>query len=124
MALKILIVEDDFANQRVTSLFLKKLGYEIDIAEHGGIAIELALQNPYQLIFMDCQMPIVDGFEATRQIRATAGPNQKIPIIALTANVVCGVNSECIEAGMDDVLNKPIQLENMKQMLLTWLEAK
>jgi CheY-like chemotaxis protein len=124
MTLKILVVEDDFANQRVTCLFLKKLGYEVDIAEHGGIAIELALATPYLLIFMDCQMPIVDGFEATRKIRSTPGPNQKTPIIALTANVVCGVNSECIEAGMDDVLNKPIQLDSMKHMLVNWLETE
>jgi len=124
MSLKILVVEDDFANQRVASLFLKKLGYEVEIAEHGGQAIELISTNTYDLIFMDCQMPVMDGFEATQKIRATDGTNKNIPIIALTANVVCGVNGECIDAGMNDVLNKPIQLDNMKQMLDTWLESK
>jgi CheY-like chemotaxis protein len=124
MSLNILVVEDDYANQRVASLFLKKLGYTVDIAEHGGLAVELTCKNTYDLIFMDCQMPIMDGFEATQKIRSTEGANQKIPIIALTANVVCGVNGECIDAGMNDVLNKPIQLENMKQMLQTWLENK
>jgi two-component system, sensor histidine kinase len=122
MTLNILVVEDDFANQRVASLFLKKLGHSVDIAEHGSQALELVSQNAYDLIFMDCQMPIMDGFEATQKIRSTEGANQNIPIIALTANVVCGVNGECIDAGMNDVLNKPIQLDSMKKMLQTWLD--
>lgn len=124
MSLKILVVEDDFANQRVASLFLKKLGYEVDVAEHGHKAIELVANNEYRLIFMDCQMPVMDGFEATQKIRSLDGPNKNIPIIALTANVICGVNDECLDAGMNDVLNKPIQLDNMKQMLQTWLEPE
>jgi CheY-like chemotaxis protein len=122
MSLNILVVEDDYANQRVASLFLKKLGYSVDIAEHGGQAIELTANKTYDLIFMDCQMPVMDGFEATQKIRSIESTNQTIPIIALTANVVCGVNGECIDAGMNDVLNKPIQLENMKKMLQTWLD--
>lgn len=123
MSTKILVVEDDFANQRVASLFLKKLGYEVDIAENGRRAIELADQQQYQLIFMDCQMPIMDGFQASRTIRDTDGPNQEVPIVALTANVVCGINGECEDAGMNDVLNKPVQLNNMKDMLEKWLAA-
>lgn len=121
MSLKILIVEDDFANQRVASLFLKKLGYETDIAENGHDGFKLALAQPYQLIFMDCQMPIMDGFVATQKIRMSEGPNQHVPIIALTANIVCGVNGECKDAGMNDVLNKPVQLDKMKQIIETWL---
>ena len=122
MSLKILVVEDDFANQRVASLFLKKLGYEVEVAEHGQQAVDLSADKKYQLIFMDCQMPVMDGFEATREIRSNDGPNKDVPIIALTANVVCGVNGECIDAGMNDILNKPIQLDNMKNMLQTWLD--
>lgn len=121
---KILVAEDDFANQRVASLFLKKLGYEVDIAENGKVAFELAQSNPYGLVLMDCQMPVMDGFEATRAIRDTKGPNQKIPIIALTANVVCGVNGDCIQAGMNDILNKPVQLEQMESMLKQWLSIQ
>jgi len=123
MSLKILIVEDDYANQRVASLFLKKLGYEVEVAENGREGLTLATSNAYQLIFMDCQMPIMDGFEATKEIRSNQGPNKDIPIIALTANVVCGVNDECLEVGMNDVLHKPLQLDNMKQMLSNWLES-
>jgi len=122
MSSKILIVEDDYANQRVASLFLKKLGYEIEVAENGRQGLELAISNSYQLIFMDCQMPIMDGYDATKAIRKEDGPNQKTPIIALTANVVCGVNDKCIGAGMNDVLNKPLQFDNMKQMLSNWLD--
>lgn len=123
MSTRILVVEDDFANQRVASLFLKKLGYDVDIAENGRRALELADENHYQLIFMDCQMPIMDGFQASRSIRDTQGPNQEVPIVALTANVVCGINDECEDAGMNDVLNKPVQLNNMKEMLEKWLAA-
>jgi len=121
MPAKILVVEDDFANQRVASLFLKKLGYEVDIAENGEKGLALALQNPYQLIFMDCQMPVMDGFQTARLIREKSGPNQTIPIIALTANVVAGINDGCSAAGMNDVLSKPVQLNIMQQMLDKWL---
>ncbi len=122
MAEKILVVEDDFANQRVASLFLKKLGYQTDIAENGEDAVKMASAAPYQLIFMDCQMPVMDGFAATRIIRASDGPNSNTPIIALTANVVCGVNGECHEAGMNDILNKPVQLNTMKNLIETWID--
>ncbi|MCW8877507.1 MAG: response regulator [Kangiellaceae bacterium] len=118
---KILVAEDDFANQRVASLFLKKLGYEVEIAENGHQAVELAESKPFQLILMDCQMPVMDGFEATKKIRASKGPNKDIPIIALTANVVCGVNGDCLSAGMNDILNKPVQLEQMKSMIEQWV---
>ena len=121
MTAKILVVEDDFANQRVASLFLQKLGHTVDIAENGLKALNLAAENDYQLIFMDCQMPVMDGFEATRQIREQSS-DCHVPIIALTANVVSGIQAECEAAGMNDVLNKPIQLRMMQAMLDKWLE--
>ncbi|TQV73819.1 response regulator [Aliikangiella marina] len=121
MSKRILVVEDDFANQRVASLFIAKLGFEADIAENGSVAVEKASESQYDLILMDCQMPIMDGFEACRQIRAENGPNQNIPIVALTANVIAGIDEECQEAGMNDVLNKPVQLDNMQAMLEKWL---
>ncbi|WP_196140115.1 response regulator [Aliikangiella sp. G2MR2-5] len=121
---KILVAEDDFANQRVATLFLKKLGYQVDIAENGQTAVSLASENTYALILMDCQMPVMDGFEATRKIRVEQGPNQQVPIIALTANVVCGINGECEKAGMNDILNKPVQLEQMKSMLERWISSQ
>ncbi|MGX5175184.1 response regulator [Aliikangiella sp. IMCC44653] len=121
MTAKILVVEDDFANQRVASLFLKKLGYESDIAENGQQAINILENETYQLVFMDCQMPVMDGFEAARQIRNLTNDNRDIPIVALTANVVSGIVEDCKQAGMNDVLNKPIQLQTIKDMLDNWL---
>ena len=121
MTARILVVEDDFANQRVASLFLQKLGHQVDIAENGLKALNLAAENDYQLIFMDCQMPVMDGFEAARQIRQKGNESQRVPIIALTANVVSGIQQECEAAGMNDILNKPIQLSVMQAMLDKWL---
>ena len=122
MSIKILIVEDDFANQQVALLFLKKLGYDADIAEDGHKALELVESNSYQLILMDCQMPILNGFEATKKIRSTPGINQTTPIIALTANLVEGINQKCFESGMNDVLNKPINMDILGRMVKQWIE--
>lgn len=124
MAKKILVVEDDFANQQVSGLFLKKFGYEVDIAANGAIAVEQALENEYGLILMDCQMPIMDGFEAARTIRTQQGPNQTTAIVALTANLMNGINQTCRESGMDDVLNKPIKMQEMQEKAERWYNQK
>jgi CheY-like chemotaxis protein len=117
---KILIVEDDFANQQVSSLFLKKFGFEVDIAVNGAVAVEHASKTKYGLILMDCQMPVMDGFEATKLIRSQEGPNQKTSIVALTANLMNGINQTCRDSGMDDVLNKPIKMQKMQEMATHW----
>ena len=121
---KILVVEDDFANQQVALLFLKKFGYEVDIAENGAEAIELTASKDYQLILMDCQMPIINGFDAARKIRSSVGANQTTPIIALTANLVDGINKKCIDSGMNDVLNKPIKMDTLLSMVEQWSEKE
>ncbi len=118
---KVLVAEDDFANQQVARLFLKKMGYEAEIAENGQQAIELANANQYALIFMDCQMPLVDGFEATRQIRQQS-KNTQTPIIALTANLLRGTDSDCFDIGMNDILFKPVKMDNMQAMLNKWIK--
>ena len=123
MTNKILVVEDDFANQQVAVLFLKKFGYETDVAENGAIAVDMAKKEKYPLIFMDCQMPEVDGFEATKQIRNIEGPNQETPIIALTANAVIGIREECLSCGMNDVLNKPINMQSLEEITKKWFES-
>jgi len=120
MTNKILVVEDDFANQQVAILFLKKFGYETEIAENGAQAVVLAQANKYPLILMDCQMPVMDGFTATRQIRTQPGPNQTTPIIALTANLVSGIDEQCKQSGMDDLLNKPVKMQDMQAMAERW----
>ncbi len=121
MTATILIVEDDFANQQVASLFVKKFGYHFEVAENGMIALEKAMQTSFDLILMDCQMPVMDGFEATKEIRNSEGPNQKTPIIALTANIVNGIEKECTDIGMNDLLNKPVSMDEMRKMIEKWL---
>ncbi len=119
----ILVVEDDFANQQVAVLFLKKFGYSTEIADNGAIAVEMALHKKYSLILMDCQMPIMDGFTSTRTIRSSEGLNQKTPIIALTANLVSGIHGDCEESGMDDILNKPVTMKAMQAMVTKWIDC-
>ncbi len=117
---KILVVEDDFANQQVATLFLQRFGYQTEVATNGQIAIDLALKHHYGLIYMDCQMPVVDGFDACQALRSQPGPNQKTPIVALTANMVSGIKQRCISVGMDDVICKPINMEMLENMSKRW----
>ena len=123
MDTKILIVEDDFANQQVATLFLKKFGYQTEVAENGAIATNLSQKNQYSLILMDCQMPIMDGFTATKVIRSKPGPNQATPIIALTANLVSGIRADCQQCGMNDILYKPVTMATMKNMVEKWIHV-
>ncbi len=116
----VLVVEDDIANQQVAVLLLKKFGYKVKLAIDGEIAVELAMEQKYSLILMDCQMPRMDGYDASIAIRKNPGPNQTTPIIALTANLMEGIDSECLAAGMDDVLNKPVLADNLKIMVEKW----
>jgi signal transduction histidine kinase/ligand-binding sensor domain-containing protein/CheY-like chemotaxis protein len=117
--LRILIAEDNPVNQKLAVRVLNKLGYrEIDIATNGKEAIEKLEQQFYEIILMDVQMPEMDGLEATRRIRAMAG--ERPVIIAMTANAMQGDREECIAAGMDDYIGKPIKLEMMVGMLEKW----
>lgn len=120
----ILLVEDKSANQTVTLEQLTKLGYSAEIAENGQEAIKRLTQpiHPYQLVLMDCQMPQVDGFEATRRIRSYEQKNGgHLPIIALTGQAMQGDRERCIAAGMDDYLSKPVHLHTLSQTILRWL---
>ncbi len=118
--IKILIVEDNVVNQKVTSGILKKLGYTADIAEDGLQAIEQCEQCQYDLIFMDCHMPNMDGYAATGEIRKS-GMNINTPIIAMTANAMQGDREKCINAGMDDYISKPIRPDTVSSSLQKWL---
>lgn len=123
-ALTILLVEDQAANQAVALQQLAKLGYTADIAENGREAIERLNQphHPYRLILMDCQMPQMDGFEATQQIRAQEqSRGEHIPIIAMTAQAMKGDQERCLAAGMDDYLSKPVRLADLSRALARWL---
>ncbi|QSF44479.1 response regulator [Paenibacillus tianjinensis] len=118
---KALVVDDHPINQRLMVSMLDKLGYDSDVAEDGSQAVDLALQNAYEFIFMDLQMPVMDGLTATARIRAGSGASaEKAVIIAMTANVMEGIQSRCKAAGMDGYISKPLKLSSIKQMVIRY----
>jgi two-component system sensor histidine kinase/response regulator len=118
----ILLAEDNIVNQKVACRILEKLGYRVDVAADGQAAFTAWESGRYDLILMDCQMPIMDGYETTRKIRQRESAGQHIPIIALTAHAMKGADNECRAAGMDDYLSKPIDRAEMQQSLRRWLD--
>ncbi|GEM_PF-3025462 len=116
----ILLAEDNLVNQKVASLFLKKLGLSCHIVGNGSKAVEALQKHSYRMVLMDVHMPEMDGLEATRNIRkneAQLDPPHRTPIIALTADAIKGDREKCIEAGMDDYLTKPLQQQGLKEMI-------
>ena len=122
--LNLLLTEDRKINQKVASEILKCFGCKIDIANNGVEALEKVQKNDYDLIFMDCQMPIMDGYEATRQIRQLDGPAAKTSIIAMTANALSGDREKCLEAGMDEYISKPITKKRICKILEQFVEQR
>jgi signal transduction histidine kinase/ActR/RegA family two-component response regulator len=120
---RLLLVEDNRINQRLALTLLNRMGYSVDLAENGLLAVSAANQEPYALIFMDMQMPVMDGIEATCQIRTGNGPNQKSPIVALTANAMSSDEQACLAAGMNDYLSKPFSQQELATCLARWLEV-
>lgn len=121
-SLKVLMVEDNLVNQKVTSAMLKHFGIESDIAENGQEAVDMVQQKSYDIIFMDCQMPVMNGFDATREIRKQEGgaTSNTVPILAMTANASPDAVSECYDSGMNDVIAKPVELGTLGEMLNKW----
>jgi PAS domain S-box-containing protein len=117
----ILLAEDNAVNQKVACRVLEKLGYRVDVAADGQAAFAAWETGRYHLILMDCQMPVMDGYETTKKIRDCERPGQRIPIIALTAHAMKGADNECRAAGMDDYLPKPIDKEQLQRTLIRWL---
>jgi len=114
---KILVVEDNIVNQKVMAKLLEKQGYPCDVAANGKEALEALSLIPYDLVFMDCQMPVLDGFEATRQWRLRQPGSRHTPIVAMTAHALKGDRERCLEAGMDDYLSKPVSPEALRDLL-------
>ena len=124
---RILLAEDNIVNQKVASKMLDKLGYRVDVVANGREATEAVSRMAYDAILMDCQMPEMDGHQATQNIRRREAANEKedrsmrVPIIALTANAMKGDRERCLESGMDDFLSKPINIEQLEETLERWI---
>jgi len=118
---RVLVADDNPVNQQVAARMLEKLGCKADVAADGMQAIEMHTWNRFDLILMDCEMPVLDGLEATRRIRATEGPARRTPIIALTASTGQGEQERCLAAGMNDYLTKPIRPQMLADVLARWL---
>ncbi len=119
---RILMAEDNLINQRVGKLILQRAGFAIDLAADGVETLEAHKKEPYDLILMDCQMPIMDGFEASREIRRLPLPQPTI--VAVTANALVGERERCLNAGMDDYLSKPFQAEQLVAIVLKWVAIR
>ena len=118
---RILVVEDNLLNQLVAEGIVAKLGYQVNIVANGVQALEALGSTSYSAVLMDCHMPIMDGFEATREIRRRQDQNSGIPIIAMTAGAMAEDRVRCLDAGMDDYVSKPIDLRAMGELLRKWV---
>ncbi|MBK7368141.1 MAG: response regulator [Candidatus Eisenbacteria bacterium] len=118
---RVLVAEDNAINQKVATRMLSKLGCRVDVGANGAEAVDLWRQLPYDVIFMDCQMPEMDGFEATREIRRLEqSSGRRTPIVALTANAMSGDREKCLEAGMDDFISKPVDEARLREAIARW----
>ena len=119
----VLLAEDNITNQQVALSILKHLGLRADAVANGAEAVHAVISRPYDLVVMDVQMPVMDGLEATRQIRrlTSAASKPSLPIIAMTANAIQGDRGKCLDAGMDDYVSKPVSPQGLAEVLGKWL---
>ncbi len=118
--LKVLLSEDNMINQNVAMAILSKAGHRVDIANDGREALAAVAREDYDVVLMDMQMPVLDGLEATREIRALEGEKARTPIIAMTANAMPGDKERCLSAGMNDYVAKPIDTATLLRKLAFW----
>jgi CheY-like chemotaxis protein len=124
---RILVAEDNLVNQKLARRLLEKAGCRVDVVSNGIEAVEMWDKFPYEAVFMDCQMPAMDGFDATTEIRRrerSSGHARRTPIVALTANTMQGDQEKCLDAGMDDFIAKPIQVLMLRRALERWVRPK
>ena len=120
LSARVLVVEDNIVNQKMAVRMLDKMGCRVDVAANGSEAMEKIETSTYDLIFMDCQMPEMDGYETTAAIRRRPNGLKHIPIIAMTAHAMQGDREKCLQAGMDDYISKPIRKESLTEMVRKW----
>ena len=123
VAARVLVAEDNPVNQTVIGAMLERAGATPTMVSNGALAIESLKAGGFDMVLMDCQMPVMNGYEATAKIRASESPGRRIPIIALTANALAEDRERCIAAGMDDYLAKPLSLAALSEMLQRWMPA-
>jgi signal transduction histidine kinase/CheY-like chemotaxis protein len=124
LPVRVLVAEDNPVNQRVAVLILEKLGIRPQVAANGREAVEMFERTPFDLIFMDCQMPELDGYAACREIRSREGRERRVTIVAMTAEAMEGARELCIEAGMDDYISKPVKRGEVSEALRKWLAPR
>jgi CheY-like chemotaxis protein len=120
---RVLVVEDNAANLKVAVRMLERLGYRAEVASDGAEAVTMLEHMQYDAVLMDCQMPEMDGYEATRLIRKNERAGRRVPIIAMTAAALSGDRERCLAAGMDDYISKPVKLHVVAAVLERWLAA-
>ncbi len=118
---RVLVVEDNAANLKVTVRMVERLGYRADVAANGAEAVSILQGMQYDAVLMDCQMPEMDGYDATGLIRAAEGAGRHVPIIAMTAAALAGDRERCLAAGMDDYISKPVKLHVVAALLERWI---
>jgi CheY-like chemotaxis protein len=119
---RLLVVEDHPVNQRVMQIMLTRMGAQVTLAADGEQALQALRSGRFDAVLMDCQMPVLDGYEATARIRA-GETSRRLPIIALTANVSSDDRQRCLDAGMDDFLAKPVSAEKLAEVLSHWIKG-
>ena len=120
----VLLVEDHPVNQKVAQKLLERLGLSVDVADNGEIALDKLRERPYAMVLMDCQMPVLDGYSATRRLREIEAEQTKprTPVIAMTAHAMAGDRERCLQAGMDDYLAKPLDRQLLERTVARWLQ--
>ena len=123
---RLLLVDDNELNAMLASRLLKTLGFEVTIAENGAVALDAYARGRFDIVLMDCQMPVLDGYAATRHIRELEARTaaRRTPVIAITANTLAGDREKCLAAGMDDYLGKPYSVRELRPMLARWVRKR